>query len=343
LRVDDRAIQADAFVLATGARPSVPPIPGLDQVEYLTSTSLLDLKTLPKHLIVVGAGYVGLELGQLFRHLGSQVTLAQRGARLLRSYDPEISEAVNGILHKQGIQVITGATFVKAEQSGFEKRLVVRVGETERVLEGDALLVATGRTPNTEALNLSLAGIEVGSQGEIVVDDRLRTSNPRVFAAGDVTLGPQYVYVAAYEGALAAENALGGERMLDLRAVPGVTFTTPSISTVGLTEEAARQAGHAVKSTTLPLHAVPRALVNRDEAGLLKIVADARTDQVLGVHVVAENAVDVIYAGVLAVKFHLTVRDLTDTFAPYLTMSEGLKLAAQSFSRDPARLSCCAA
>jgi mercuric reductase len=343
LRVDDRAIQADGLVLATGARPSLPPVPGLDQVEYLTSTSLLDFTTLPKHLIVIGAGYVGLELGQLFRQLGSQVTLAQRGTRLLRSYDPEIAETVDGILHRQGIQVITGATFVRAEQSGIAKRLVVRVGETERVLEGDALLVATGRTPNTEALDLSVAGVEVGSRGEVVVDDRLRTSNPRVFAAGDVTLGPQYVYVAAYEGALAAENALGGERLLALRAVPGVIFTTPSIATVGLTEEAARDTGHQVKAATLPLHYVPRAVVNRDEDGLFKIVADARTDQVLGVHVVAENAGDVIYAGVLAVRFHLTVRDLTDTFAPYLTMSEGLKLAAQSFSRDPARLSCCAA
>ena len=186
-------------------------------------------------------------------------------------------------------------------------------------------------------------GVEIGSRGEIQVDDRLATSNPRVFAAGDVTLGLQYVYVAAYEGALAAENALGGDRLLDLRAVPGVTFTTPSIATVGFNEEAVCQAGHQVKATTLPLHAVPRALVNRDEDGLFKVVADAHTDEVLGVHVVAENAGDVIYAGVLAVKFHLTVRDLVDTFAPYLTMSEGLKLAAQSFSRDPAKLSCCAA
>jgi mercuric reductase len=149
--------------------------------------------------------------------------------------------------------------------------------------------------------------------------------------------------VAAYEGALAADNALGGDRGLDLRAVPGVTFTTPSIATVGLTEEAARQAGHEVKATVLPLHAVPRALVNRETRGIFKVVADARTDEILGVHVVADNAGDVIYAGVLAVRFHLTVRDLADTFAPYLTMSEGLKLAAQSFTRDPARLSCCSA
>jgi mercuric reductase len=343
LRVGDRAIRADGLVLATGARPAVPPIDGLHQIDYLTSTSLLDLQRLPEHLLVVGAGYVGLELGQLFRHLGSRVTVMQRGERLLRESDPEISEAVHGFLTGEGIDAITGATFLRAEQAGGRRRLLIRVQGEERWVEGDALLVATERTPNTEALNLAAAGVAVGHWGEIVIDDRLRTSNPRVFAAGDVTLGPQYVYVAAHEGAVAAENALGGSRMVDLRAVPGVTFTTPAIATVGLTEEAARQAGRTPKASTLPLHAVPRALVNRDERGVFKVVADAQTDEVLGVHVVAENAGDVIYAGVLAVKFHLTVRDLTETFAPYLTMSEGLKLAAQTFGRDIAKLSCCGA
>jgi mercuric reductase len=343
LRVDDRVISADACLLATGARPAVPPIPGLDTVDFLTSTSLLDLKSVPKHLIVIGAGYIGLELGQLFNDLGSRVTLVQRGERLLRSYDSEIAASIGSILRGQGINVMMGTTFVRAEQSGTTTRLVVRIGNVEQVLEGDALLVATGRTPNTEALNLAAGGVTVGTRGEVLVDDHLRTSNARVFAAGDVTLGSQYVYVAAYEGALAAENALGGDRVVDLRAVPGVIFSTPSIATVGLTEEAARRAGHDVKATTLPLDAVPRALVNREPNGLFKVVADIHTDEVLGVHVVAENAGEVIYAGVLAVKFHLTVRDLADTFAPYLTMSEGLKLAAQSFTRDPAKLSCCSA
>ncbi len=343
LRLDDRVISANSFLLATGARPAVPPIPGLNSVDFLTSTSLLNLKSLPEHLIVIGAGYIGLELGQLFHDFGSRVTLVQRGERLLRSYDPEIAASIGSILRSQGMDIVTCATFVRAEHSGTTKRLVVRVGNNEQVMEGDALLVATGRTPNTEALNLAASGVIVGTRGEILVDDRLRTSNPRVFAAGDVTLGPQYVYVAAYEGALTAENALGGDRVVDLRAVPGVTFTTPSIATVGLTEEAARRAGHDVKATTLPLDAVPRALVNREPYGLFKVVADTHTDEVLGVHVVAENAGDVIYAGVLAVRFHLTVRDLTDTFAPYLTMSEGLKLAAQSFTRDPSKLSCCSA
>jgi mercuric reductase len=343
LRVDGRAIKADGLILATGARPAVPSIPGLEAVEYLTSTSLLDLKRLPEHLVVIGAGYVGLELGQLFGHLGSRVTLMQRSGRMLKGYDPELSDVMHEVLVDEGIEVLLGVTYVNAEQDGSEKRVRIRAQGQERRIEGDALLVATGRTPNTGALRLSVAQVNTGDGGEILVDEHLRTSNPRVFAAGDVTLGPQYVYVAAHEGSVAAENALGGTRRVDLRAVPGVTFTTPAIATVGLTEEAARKAGHEPKVAILPLHAVPRALVNRDERGLIKVVADAHTDQVLGVHIVAGNAGEAIYAGVLAVRFRLTVRDLTDTFAPYLTMSEGLKLAAQTFDRDVSRLSCCAA
>ncbi len=343
LRVGDRAIRADGTVLATGARPAVPAIEGLNAVDYLTSTSLLDLKQLPEHLIVIGAGYVGLELGQLFRHLGSRVTLMQRSERMLKGYDPEISDVVHDVLTDEGIDVLLGLTYLDIKQDGSAKRVRILVQGQERTIEGDALLVAVGRTPNTETLNLNAGGVATGSRGEIVVDEHLRTNNPRVYAAGDVTLGPQYVYVAAHEGAVAAENALGGTRPVDLRAVPGVTFTTPSIATVGLTEEAARQAGRDPKATILPLHAVPRAFVNRDQRGIFKVVADAHTDEVLGVHVVAENAGDVIYAAVLAVRFHLTVKDLTDTFAPYLTMSEGLKLAAQTFDRDVSKLSCCAA
>jgi mercuric reductase len=342
LAVADRAIRADRFILATGARPAVPPIPGLTHIDCLTSTSLLDLKTLPEHLIVIGAGYVGLELGQLFRHLGSRVSLMQRRDRLLSDFDPEIGDVVREVLLGEGIDVLTGVTFIHAEQRDHRKLLTVRVGDEERTIEGDALLVAAGRTPNTETLNLAAAGVGSGERGEIVVDEYLRTSNPSVFAVGDVTLGP-FVYVAAHEGAVAAENALGGTRAVDLCALPGVTFTRPSVATVGLTEAAARHQGHEPRTSVLPLNVVPRALVNRDLRGVFKIVADAHTDEVLGVHVVAENAGDVIYAGVLAVPFHLTVKDLTDTFAPYLTMSEGLRLAAQTFERDVSKLSCCAA
>ena len=171
----------------------------------------------------------------------------------------------------------------------------------------------------------------------------LKTTNSRIYSAGDVTLGPQFVYVAAYEGGLAARNAIGGlNQKVNLEVVPGVTFTSPSIATVGLTEQQAKEKGYEVKTSVLPLDAVPRALVNRETTGVFKLVADAKTLKVLGAHVVAENAGDVIYAATLAVKFGLTVGDLRETMAPYLTMAEGLKLAVLTFDKDVSKLSCCA-
>jgi mercuric reductase len=343
LRVGEATIRAGKVLLATGARPAVPPIPGLDAVPYLTSTSALELTRVPEHLVVVGAGYVALELGALFRRLGSRVTLMQRGERLLAVYDPEVAGAARAAFEADGLAFLPGVRDERVEKTAAGVAVRVTVGGEARAVEGDALLVAAGRTPNTEALALERAGVKTGTRGEVVVDDHLRTSNPDVYAAGDVTLAPQFVYVAAYQGALAAENALGGSRAADLRAVPAVMFTNPAIATVGLTEAQARAAGHTVKTSVLPASEVPRAIVNRDERGIFKLVADADTDRLLGVHVVAENAGDVIHAGVLAVKFGLTVRDLAETLAPYLTMAEGLKLAAQSFGRDVSKLSCCAA
>jgi mercuric reductase len=268
----------------------------------------------------------------------------QRSPRILKSYDPEISEVVAEALTEQGITFVTGARFERVERHGGQVRVHVTVDGVPRVVEGERLLVATGRAPNTQALTLDRAGVALGAQGEILVNEHLQTSDPDVYAAGDVTLAPQFVYVAAYQGALAADNALdGNRRFVDLTSLPGVTFTNPAIATVGLTEAQAKEKGYTVKTSVLPASVVPRAIVNRDTHGVFKLVADATTDQILGVHVVAENAGDVIYAGVLAVKFHLTVQDLVETFAPYLTMAEGLKLAAQSFGRDVHKLSCCAA
>ncbi len=208
----------------------------------------------------------------------------------------------------------------------------------------DQLLVATGRRANTADLALDAAGVQLDPRGWIVVDETLRTTNPRVWAAGDCTPAPQFVYVAAYEGALAVDNAIGGKsRTVDFRALPRVTFTRPQIASAGLTEEQARQEGYEVRVSTMPLDVIPRALVNRDTRGLFKLVADAKTDQLLGAHLLAESASEVILSAVYAIKFHLTIADLTETFHPYLTMAEGMRLAAQTFTRDIAKLSCCAA
>lgn len=343
IEVNGNRLIGKSFLIASGASPSVPEIPGLKNVDYLTSTTLLEMKQLPKSLAIIGAGYIGLELGQLFHNLGVEITLMQRGERLLKEYDPEISDAVTEMLTEQGINFITGATYEKVEESSGRKEITVTVEGEKKIVEAEQLLVATGREPNTGSLNLSEAQVDVGSRGEILVDDYLQTSNERIYAAGDVTLGPQFVYVAAYQGGIVADNTVGGlQRQNKLHAVPGVTFTNPAIATVGLTEEQAKEKGYQVKTSVLPLNAVPRALVNHETTGVFKIVAEVDTLKVLGVHIVAENAGDVIYAATLVVKHGLTIEDLSESFAPYLTMAEGFKLAALTFDKDVSKLSCCA-
>ncbi|MBS5899408.1 MAG: mercury(II) reductase [Actinomycetaceae bacterium] len=343
VEVNGAKLSAKRFLIATGASPSLPQISGLEKMDYLTSTTLLELKKIPKRLTVIGSGYIGMELGQLFHHLGSEITLMQRSERLLKEYDPEISESVEKALIEQGINLVKGATFERVEQSGEIKRVYVTVNGSREVIESDQLLVATGRKPNTDSLNLSAAGVETGKNNEILINGFGQTSNEKIYAAGDVTLGPQFVYVAAYEGGIITDNAIGGlNKKIDLSVVPAVTFTNPTVATVGLTEEQAKEKGYDAKTSVLPLDAVPRAIVNRETTGVFKLVADAETLKVLGVHIVSENAGDVIYAASLAVKFGLTIEDLTETLAPYLTMAEGLKLAALTFDKDISKLSCCA-
>ncbi|MDF0727728.1 mercury(II) reductase [Cytobacillus sp. S13-E01] len=343
VEVNGQRYTANKFLISTGASPSIPDIPGLKEVDFLTSTTALELKEVPKKLTVIGSGYIAMELGQLFNNLGAEVSLMQRSERLLKEYDPEISEAVDKAFTEQGLNFITGVTYKKVEQVGDTKKVIIEVNGEERVIESDQLLVATGRRPNTRTLNLGAASVEVGKRGEVVVNDYLQTNNPNIYAAGDVTLGPQFVYVAAYEGGIVVENALGAaNKKVDLRFVPGVTFTNPSIATVGLTEQQAKDQGYDVKTSVLPLDSVPRALVNRETNGVFKLVVDNQTQKILGAHVVAENAGDVIYGATLAVQFGLTADDLRNTMAPYLTMSEGLKLAVLTLDKDVSKLSCCA-
>ncbi|WP_297991902.1 mercury(II) reductase [Anoxybacillus sp.] len=343
VEVNEKKLSANRFLIATGASPAVPNIPGLADVDYVTSTTLLERKEVPKRLAVIGSGYIGIELGQLFHHLGSEVTLMQRSQRLLKTYEPEVSEAMTKALTTQGIRLLTGVSFERVEQDGNVKKIYIEVDEKKQVIEADELLIATGRTPNTSALRLEAAGVKTGSRGEIIVNDYLQTTNPCIYAAGDVTLGPQFVYVAAYEGTIAAANAVGAQnKKAQLDTIPAITFSSPAVATVGLTEQQAKEKGYEVKTSVLPLEAVPRAIVNHETIGVFKLVADAKTGKFLGVHIVAEHAGEVIYAATLAVKLGLSIDDLRETLAPYLTMSEGLKLAALTFDQDVEKLSCCA-
>ena len=341
--VDGREMRADAFLIATGSAPFVPPIAGLAEAGYLTSTAAMELQELPESLVVIGGNYIGLEMGQLFADLGCRVTVVEALSRLAPGEEPEVSAWITEGLTDQGIEVLTSASIIAVEP-GQPKAVVAEVGGTRRRLEAAEVLVATGRRPVLDGLGLDTAGVAIDEDRRLVLDDELRTTNPNVYAAGDVTGAPQFVYVAAAQGTLVADNAVGGAgRKMDYAALPRVTFTAPTIAAVGLTEAQARAADYDCECRALPLEHVPRARVNRDTRGGLKIVAERDTGRVLGVSVVAEGAGELILAGVYAVKFGLTVTQLAETWAPYLTMAEALKLAAQTFSVDVSKLSCCAA
>lgn len=344
LLVDGRPLRARRYLVATGARPAIPPIDGLEEAGYITSTSGLELTQLPQRLLVVGGNSIGLEMGQLYAHLGSEVVLLEMLERIAPLEEPEVADALVEVLESEGVEVVAGARVVSAARAGEQKTLTVIVDGEERVYSGDEILIAAGRKPNTDRIGAERAGIELAGGRGIVVDGTQRTANPRVYAAGDCTDSPQFVYVAAAQGAIAARNALSdGDEHLDYTALPRIVFTHPQVATVGLTEAQAEEQRLDVEVRTLPLEAVPRALVNLDTRGLVKIVAEREGGRIVGATAVAENAGDMILAAVYAVQFRLTVADVASAWAPYLTMSEGFKLAAQIFTRDVAKLSCCAA
>ncbi len=341
---DGRTIRASKIVVTTGASPWAPPIPGLADVGFLDNASAMALDSLPKSLVVIGAGSVGLELAQMFARLGVEVTVLEALPRVLPAEDPAIGEALGDYLRAEGLHIHAGAQIEQVRQAPQGYSVAFREGGPLGTAQADQLLIATGRRPNTQGFGLEAVGVTLGAKGEILVDEFLKTANPRVYAAGDVLGDPMFVYVAAYGGTLAAENALAGNaRRYDLSALPKVTFTYPAVASVGLSEVEARGDGINSMTAVLSLEHVPRALAARDARGFVKLVADAATRRVVGAHILAPEAGEMITEPTLAIKFGLTIDDLTSTFHPYLTLSEGIKLAAQAFDRDVRKLSCCAA
>jgi mercuric reductase len=337
LTVDGHQLAASAYLIATGAEPTIPPLPGLAAAGYLTSTTAMEQTTVPERLVTIGGGFVGLELSQLFARLGAQVTII---GRLAPRTEPELAARLRRILADEDIQV------VNARATAVQHHRDTRVVHTDRraSVEGDAILVATGRHARIQSLGLPAAGVELDGRGFVTVDASQRTTNPAVFAAGDAAGGPQFVYVAAAQGRLAARNALLDQHdTIDYAGLPSVVFTDPQLASAGMTEAEAVAAGHDCDCRVLGLDNVPRALVEHDTRGAVKLVADRHTGKILGVHALAEGAGDLILAGVYAVKLGLTIDDLADTWAPYLTMSEALRQVAQAFTRDVTQLSCCAA
>lgn len=333
----EREISFDGCLIATGASPAIPPIPGLQGTPYWTSTEALASDVIPHRLAVIGSSVVAAELSQAFARLGSHVTVLARNTLFSRK-DPAIGDTVTAVFRGEGIEVLERTQASEVTYRDREFVLTTAHGE----LRADKLLVATGRSPNTHGLNLKAIGVTVDRRGAIAIDSRMRTHAQDIYAAGDCTHQPQFVYVAAAAGTRAAINLLGGDTTLDLTSMPAVVFTDPQIATVGLTEGEAHLKRIETDSRMLTLDNVPRALANFDTRGFIKLVAEAGSGRLLGVQAVADHAGELIQAAALAIHDRMTVQALADQLFPYLTMVEGLKLAAQTFDKDVKELSCCA-
>lgn len=338
-------VRAHHYLVASGSAPWAPSIDGLAGVDYLTSTSVMELEEVPASLLVLGGGYVALEQAQLFARLGSKVTMLVR-SRLASAEEPEASRALAGVFADEGIRVVRRATVTAVRTNHSTGNIVATAtvdGGHEEFRTGK-LLVATGRRPVTDGLNLATVGVDVGEKGEVVVNSMLASTNPRIWAVGDVTGHHEFVYVAANHGSLVVENAFNNAgREVDYRHLPRVTFTSPALAAVGMTDKEANGSGIRCQCGLVPLEYVPRALVNRDTRGFIKIVADRDTGRIVGITAVAKDAGEIAAAGVYILEAGMTVDQVAHLWSPYLTMAEGIKIAAQSFTTDVSKLSCCAA
>lgn len=328
---------ADRVLIATGRSPMNPATPGLAETPYWTSTTALLADQAPEHLIVYGASVVALELAQAFLRLGSKVTLIARST-LLSKEDPAIGDGLQQALEAEGMCIRTHTQISSVRHDG--KLFHVDAGAEDVV--GDRLLIATGREANTHGLGLAAAGVATDASGAVIIDQHMRTSVAHIYAAGDCTNQPQYVYVAAAAGTRAAKNMMGGDAVLDLTAMPAVIFTDPQVATVGMSEADAQTQGFETDSRTLALENVPRALANFDSTGFIKLVIDKKTGRLIGAQILSAEAGEMIQTAVLAIRNRMTVQELGDQLFPYLTMVEGLKLCAQTFFKDVTQLSCCA-
>jgi mercuric reductase len=335
-------VHADKVLIATGSTPTIPPIEGLSGTPYWTSNEALFAEEMPQHLVVIGSSVVALEIAQAYRRLGSEVTVLARHTLLYRE-EPLLGEQLSGCFEKEGIRVLNHTQASSVSYDGQQFTLEILSSEAGAgTLHCDKLLISTGRHANTGKLNLDAVGVKTEQNGVIIVNERMETSVPGVYAAGDCANMPQFVYVAAAAGSRAAINMTGGETKLDLSAMPAVIFTDPQVATVGLTEDQAKAQYIETDSRVLSMENVPRALANFDTDGFIKLVVEKVSGRLIGAQILAHEGGELIQSAALAIRNRMTVTELSEQLFPYLTMVEGLKLCAQTFNKDVKELSCCA-
>ncbi len=320
-----RRLTADTFVINTGARPAAPPIPGLETVPVLDSTSIMELDSVPEHLLVLGGGYIALEFGQMFRRFGSRVTILQRGPSLLAREDADISEAVAQIMREDGIDILLNAETTRVAGSAGKLQLTVRTPTGERALDGSRLLVAAGRTPNTDGLNLPAAGVMLDKHGFVPVDERLQTNVAHIYAVGDVKGGPAFTHISYDDFRILRTNLLeDGDATTTDRFVPYTVFIDPQLGRVGLGEQEAREQGRAIKIARMPMNYVARALEVDESRGLIKVVVDAETDLILGCAVLGIEGGEIMSMIQIAMMGKLPYTTLRDATFAHPTLAEGL-------------------
>ncbi|MBW3518661.1 dihydrolipoyl dehydrogenase [Flavobacterium sp. NKUCC04_CG] len=322
-------IEAKNTVIATGSKPSSLPFITLDKERIITSTEALNLKEIPKHLVVIGGGVIGLELGQVYLRLGAQVSVVEFADRVIPGMDATLSKELTKVLKKQGMKFYTSHKVQSVKRAGSAITVEAENKKGEIItLEGDYALVAVGRRPYTDGLNAEKAGVKLTDRGQVEVNDHLQTSVSHIYAIGDVIRGAMLAHKAEEEGVMVAEIIAGQKPHIDYNLIPGVVYTWPEVSAVGKTEEQLKEAGVAYKLGSFPFKALGRARASGDLDGLVKVLADATTDEVLGVHIIGARAADLIAEAVVAMEFRASAEDIARSSHAHPTFAEAFKEAA---------------
>ncbi len=320
-----RALTAAQIFINTGARPAVPKIEGLDGVPFLDSTSVMELSSVPEHLVILGGSYIALEFGQMFRRFGSRVTVIEQSDHLLGREDEDVASEMAKILREDGLELLLGAQATRAAGADGGVTLTVKTPEGEKTVAGSHLLVAVGRTPNTDALNLAAAGVETDDAGHVRANERLETSAAGIWALGDVKGGPQFTHISYDDFRILQANLLhGGHRTTADRPVPYTVFTDPQLGRVGMTEAEAKKAGKNVKVAKLPMSEVARALETDETRGFMKAVVDADTQQILGAAILGMDGGEVMAVLEVAMMGRLPYTALRDATLAHPTLAESL-------------------
>jgi len=348
--IDDEVFTADKFLIATGSNTSIPPIKGLETIEYLTNRSLFELDEQPTSLIILGGGYIALEIAQMLQRLGTKVTIIQRSSHVLSNQVQDVSEEIEKHLKDEGLEIITDTKIDVIKSDGNDITVALLERGIPRTITAEKLLVATGIKANTQGFGLDKIGVLLEKSGHIKTDNYLQTSVSNIFAAGDCIATAPFVYTAAYEGNLATENmfvsctedSCGSMTSSDYTGLPWVVFTDPQIAGVGIDEAEATQQGIPFEVSKLPLSFVPKSLAALDTRGFVKLIRNKETDKLIGARIIAHEGSELTMELSLAIKYGIPTKELAKSFHAYLTLSEAVKLAAIGFGKDVAKLSCCA-